>query len=153
MHYIKGLMVFPHIGSEWQSDCLVQNCSISSANALEIQQSCNKPSNHKGAQLPQCQWSNPEWYGCKGLISNHSNSQQSASLVLIDPSHKSHHASHRYPIMHHFVTEMCLHVHISVTKCCIVGYGTDAFWDLWHGSIPWDELYTVGCLYNMLNFL
>ena len=53
----------------------------------------------------------------------------------IDPSHKSHNASHKYPIMHHFVTEMCTHVHISVTKCCIVGYGTDAFWDLWNGSI------------------
>ena len=39
--------------------------------------------------------------------------------------------------MHHFVTEMCTHVHISVTKCCIVGYGTDAFWDLWDGSISW----------------
>ena len=26
-------------------------------------------------------------------------------------------------------------VHISVTKCCIVGYGIDAFWDLWDGSI------------------
>ena len=37
--------------------------------------------------------------------------------------------------MHHFVTEMCTHVHISVTKWCIVGYDTDAFWDLWDGSI------------------
>ena len=26
-------------------------------------------------------------------------------------------------------------VHISVTKWYIVGYGTDAFWDLWDGSI------------------
>ena len=25
--------------------------------------------------------------------------------------------------MHHFVTEMCTHVHISVTKWCILGYG------------------------------
>ena len=58
-----------------------------------------------------------------------------ASDVTIDPSHKSHNASHKYPIMHHLVTEMCTHVHISVTKCCIVGYGTDAFWDLWNGSI------------------
>ena len=37
--------------------------------------------------------------------------------------------------MHHFVTEMCTHVYISVTKWCIVGYGTDAFWDLWDKSI------------------
>ena len=34
----------------------------------------------------------------------------------IDPSHKSHNASDKYPTMHHFVTEMCTHVHISVTK-------------------------------------
>ena len=38
-----------------------------------------------------------------------------------DPSHKPHNASDQYPIMHCFVTEMCTHVHISVTKWCIVG--------------------------------
>ena len=32
--------------------------------------------------------------------------------------------------MHHFVTEMCAHGHISVTKWCMVGYGTGALWDL-----------------------
>ena len=37
--------------------------------------------------------------------------------------------------MHHFVTEMCTYVHISVSKCCIAGYGTDALWHLYHGSI------------------
>ena len=52
----------------------------------------------------------------------------------IDPSHKSHDASDNI-LQHHFVTEMCTCVHISVTKSCIVGYGTDAFWDLWDGSI------------------
>ena len=57
------------------------------------------------------------------------------STLVIDPSHKSQNASVPYPTMHHFVTEMFTHVHISVTKCCIVGYGTDAFWDLWDGSI------------------
>ena len=31
-----------------------------------------------------------------------------------------------YFTMHHFATEMCTHVHIYVTKRCIVGYGTDA---------------------------
>ena len=36
-------------------------------------------------------------------------------------SHKSHNASDKYPTMHHFVTEMCTHVHISVTEWCIVG--------------------------------
>ena len=37
--------------------------------------------------------------------------------------------------MHRFVTEMCTFVHISVTKWCIVGYLSDALWDLWDGSI------------------
>ena len=37
--------------------------------------------------------------------------------------------------MQHFVTEMCTHVHISVTKYCIVGYDTGALWDLWDRSI------------------
>ena len=37
--------------------------------------------------------------------------------------------------MHHFVTEMCTCVHISVTKWCIVGYDTGTLWDLWDGSI------------------
>ena len=31
--------------------------------------------------------------------------------------------------MHRCVTEMCTPVHISVTKWCIVVYGTGAFWD------------------------
>ena len=30
---------------------------------------------------------------------------------------------------------MCSHVHISVTKCCIVGDLSDALWDLWDGTI------------------
>ena len=38
--------------------------------------------------------------------------------------------------MHHFVTEMCACVHISVTKWCIVVYLSDALWDLWDGSMP-----------------
>ena len=46
------------------------------------------------------------------------------------PYHKSHNALDKYPTMHNFVTEMCTHVHISVTKWCIVWYGTGALWDL-----------------------
>ena len=53
----------------------------------------------------------------------------------IDQSHKSHNAPVPYPKMHHFVTEMCTHVHISVTKWCIVGYWADALWNLWDWSI------------------
>ena len=34
----------------------------------------------------------------------------------------------------HFVTEMCMHAHISVTRWCIVGYETSALWELWDWS-------------------
>ena len=40
----------------------------------------------------------------------------------VDLIHKPHNAPVPYPIMHHFVTEMCRCVHISVTKWCIMGY-------------------------------
>ena len=50
-------------------------------------------------------------------------------IHIIDPFHKSHNASYIYTIMHHFVTEMCTHVHIFVTKWCIVGDRTGALWD------------------------
>ena len=46
-----------------------------------------------------------------------------------------HNAPIPYPTMHHFVTEMCTHVHFSVTKWCIVVYLSDALWDLWNGPI------------------
>ena len=55
----------------------------------------------------------------------------------IDLFHKSHNASDKYRTMQHFATEMCTHVHIFVTKCCIMAYGTHAFRDLWNGSICW----------------
>ena len=41
----------------------------------------------------------------------------------ICPSHKSCNAPGEYPTMHHFVTERCTYVHISVTKWRIMGYG------------------------------
>ena len=40
----------------------------------------------------------------------------------IDLLQKSPSAAVPYPIMHHFVTEMCTCVHISITKWSIVGY-------------------------------
>ena len=43
--------------------------------------------------------------------------------------------------MHHFVTEMCTHVHISVTKWCIVEYETSALWDLWIRSIEKSDVW------------
>ena len=38
---------------------------------------------------------------------------------------------------------MCTRVHISVTKWCIVGYGTASLWDLCNRSmtITWDQFY------------
>ena len=53
----------------------------------------------------------------------------------IRSSHKSHDASIKYPTMHRFVTEMRTHVRISVTKWCIVEYGTVALLDLRNRSI------------------
>ena len=53
----------------------------------------------------------------------------------IDPLHKSHNTPVQYPKIHHFVTEMCTCVHISVTKWCIVGYLSNALWDLWNGGL------------------
>ena len=57
------------------------------------------------------------------------------------PSHKFHNASDNYPTTHHFVTEMCTHVHISVTEWRIVGYGTGALWDLYNmaNSYRWSS--------------
>ena len=48
--------------------------------------------------------------------------------------------------MHHFVMEMCTDVHISVTKWCIVGYGTGALWD----SCNWFIDGSHNALYNRL---
>ena len=42
----------------------------------------------------------------------------------------SQNAPDKHSTIHRFVTEMCTHVHISVTKWCIVGYGTGAMLDL-----------------------
>ena len=44
----------------------------------------------------------------------------------LDRSHKSHNVSDKYPTKHQFVTEMCIYVHIAVTKWCLVGHGTGA---------------------------
>ena len=47
-----------------------------------------------------------------------------------DPSHKSYDSLVKYLTMHHFITEMCIHVHIYATKWCIVGNGISALWDV-----------------------
>ena len=46
----------------------------------------------------------------------------SSDALSIDLSHKSHNTLDKYHTMHHFVTEMCTHVHISVTN--------GALWDM-----------------------
>ena len=51
------------------------------------------------------------------------------------------HALDKYPTMHHIVTQMCAHVHSTVTKCCIVGCGTSASWELCNGSCLLDDYY------------
>ena len=53
---------------------------------------------------------------------------------VIDMLHKCKNAPVSYRTMRHSVTEMCTCVHISVTKWCIVGYLSNALWDLWDGS-------------------
>ena len=55
------------------------------------------------------------------------------SKLLTNLFHKSHDAQMSYPTMHHFVTEICTCVHISVTKWCIVGYLANILWDVWDG--------------------
>ena len=50
----------------------------------------------------------------------------------VDPYHKSHNASDKYPTVHHFVREMCTFL---LQKWCIVGYGTGALCDLWNRYI------------------
>ena len=53
-----------------------------------------------------------------------------ARYLRIDLLHKFHNAPVPYSTMHHFVTEMCTCVHISVTKWFIVGCSSNGLWDL-----------------------
>ena len=50
--------------------------------------------------------------------------------MAMDLSHKPHNPLSKYPTIHDFVTEMCTHAHISITKWCIVEYETGALRDL-----------------------
>ena len=49
----------------------------------------------------------------------------------IDQSHKSHNTPVPYSIMQ-YAEKKCAHV---CSEWCIVGYGTDALWDLWDWAI------------------
>ena len=45
------------------------------------------------------------------------------------------------PTVHHFVTENVTCVHIFIIKWCIVGYLSDALWDLW--LVYWQQLWNL----------
>ena len=59
---------------------------------------------------------------------------QEISNHEVDLLHKYQNATAIYPSMHHFVKGICTCVHISITKWCIVGYLTNALWELWDRS-------------------
>ena len=61
--------------------------------------------------------------------------QITISKAKIDLLYKSYSALVPYPTMHHFVTRMCTHVHIRVTKYYIVRYLPIALQGSWDGSI------------------
>ena len=58
-------------------------------------------------------------------------SRHCSRWVPIDLIHKSQNAPVPYPTMQH-PEQKCAHF---CSECCIVGYGTGAFWDLWNWSI------------------
>ena len=66
-----------------------------------------------------------------GLLPDNTKLLPDSMLIYCQKTHLTNPITHdTYPTMHHFVTEMCTHVHISVTKWCIVGYETVALWNL-----------------------
>ena len=75
--------------------------------------------------------------------------QPNPNLYIMNLLHKSHNAV-PYPTVHHFVTEMCTCVHFSATKWYIVGYLSDALWDLWDRSLAVTFCYNYTCIsYNI----
>ena len=77
------------------------------------------------------------------LMWRHCNGEYTLSVTRMDPFHRSHNVSDKYPTMHHFLTEICTCVHISVTKWFIVEYVTSGLWDLWDGSLA--VIFADGC--------
>ena len=64
--------------------------------------------------------------------------------LATDLIHQSHNAPVQYPTMHHS-EQKCAHF---CSEWWIVGYGTDALWDLWDRSIPCPK-----CHVNQINGL
>ena len=65
----------------------------------------------------------------------------------IHPSYKSHNALYKYPMMHHFVTEMCTRVHISLRigtlwdmGQCIVGFVQQVYWPSFPENLDFSRL-------------
>ena len=72
---------------------------------------------------------------------------------LIDPSHKSHNTTNRYPTidwMPDFVWELCTCVDISVTEWHIMRHDTGALWDLCNRSIGPPRNYAMRMLIHAL---
>ena len=69
--------------------------------------------------------------------------------LIVDPFQNFHNAIDKYLTMHHFATETYTHLHISVTKRCIEGYGTSRLWDLcnWSRGLLW-QLLTLSEMWN-----
>ena len=91
-----------------------QNCDLNESSKSKFIKE------NRTSQVIKCELANSLWNGCH---------------VPIDLLHNPHNTPVPCPTMQHFVTEMCTCVHISVTKCWIVGYVSDALWDLWDGYI------------------
>ena len=79
------------------------------------------------------------------MASCQTDDRQLPEPVMSDLLHKSRNVFDKYPIMQHFVTEMCTYVYISVTKRCTVGYLSNALWDLCDRSNHW-RIYVPTCL-------
>ena len=68
--------------------------------------------------------------------------------VAIDLLHKSQNASVQYPKVHHFVTEMCTNVYISVTDWCIVGCLSNELM----GFVRWNYSFAPGLWFRFILF-
>ena len=77
--------------------------------------------------------------------------------LMINPSHKSHNASVKYPTMYQFVTEMCTHshscykmLHCGIWVWCIVGFVRLVYEIIWH-YWSWLLVLLMACCLSMLS--
>ena len=102
----------------------------------------------KIAQLTKCSLNTAHWKA-QGTRFRYNKSYQKGSAtsdncvvydyyeiaIIINLLYIFYNAPVPYATMQHFVTEMYTRAHISVTKCCIVGYLCNELWDLWDVSV------------------